>query len=288
MKPRHRAIGTIVASMLLTPVAFGAGSFAVELVDPPEEGYYFHHRLAPGGTAANSIVVSNPTEEHATVILYPADPLCSASGGLNGTLRGVAPTREGTWVTTDRTTLELKPGEKQKIDIHLQVGDDATPGDHFAFIFVELAATTTTNPDSPGAADTTSVGVMIRVNPRFGVLVWDTVPGEGRMDLRLDSLRKRVKRGALLLDLTVHNSGNLFLKPNLGWTLRGPRGRVVASQPEREYNILLPDHSYTLSFPVQTERPLIRGEYTFETNLRYFRTGIEEIKKQEKLSVHLP
>ncbi len=288
MRSLYTVLGTIGASLVLASAAFGFGSFSVELIDHPEEGYYFQHHLAAGGSADNRIIVSNPTEDVASIILYPADAICSASGGLNGTLRGVSPTKEGTWVTPSVSAFDLKPGEKRKVDIHLKVAPDATPGDHFAFIFVELAGTTQTDPTTQSPADTTSLGVMVHVNPRFGVLVWNTVPGEQVLDVRLDSLRKRVDKGALLLDLDVQNSGNLFVKPNLSWTLRGPRGNVVASQPEQERNILLPGAKYTLSFPVRTDRPLIRGDYTFEANLRYFRTGVDEIKKTESLKVRLP
>ena len=271
----------------LTDEARAAGSFSVELIDPAEEGYYFRHRLDPGGSVTRSIVVANPTAETIEVALYPADAYCTAAGGLNGGLRGTAVEREGRWLNPERRSLTLAAEASESVAIEMRVPANAEPGDHFAFVFVELGETRAEGA-SDGAADTSSVALQVAVTPRFGVLFWETVPGPEVLEIDVAKVGKRIEKGALLLDVELRNSGSLFAKPKLDWALLHPGGRRVGGPREVGGQLLLPGTSYLLSLPITTDRPLIRGDYSLETTLRYYRTGMEEVAKEKRFPILLP
>ncbi|MHB2018630.1 MAG: hypothetical protein ACYCW6_16910 [Candidatus Xenobia bacterium] len=263
-----------------------AGSFGVTLVTKPDAPVqsYFHYTLAPGQSAGDALELHNSTSKTLTMRVYGTDGFNTADGALTGPLFGEANHGAGTWITVDSAQVEVKPGKTPRIGFHLTVPADTKPGDYFAFVFVHPTEDTAA-PAKTSASPSSQASFMIKLSQRIGICVWVRVPGELTSGLKVDSVQKRIVKGNLFLGVHVSSTGNTFLKPKASWKLTSPGGDVLVDRPMHELGYLLPGESIDLQIPVQSDRPLVRGEYRLSMGVQY---GDNKQPLQETWPIQLP
>ncbi|MBI3930091.1 MAG: hypothetical protein HY319_31415 [Armatimonadetes bacterium] len=196
--------------------------------------------------------------------LYPADGANTSDGGLTGPLQGEPNRHVGQWVELSGSELTLEPGAETHVDVRFRVPEDAAPGDHFGFVFVQNLSEPAERPSEEGQAS-----FAVKLRTRFGITLWERVPGPHQAGLELEPPRKNIEEGQLLLAFDVVNTGNVFLKPEGTWRLLGPDGARVLEREEGQWGYLLPGSRLVMRVPVNTERPLARGVYRFQVDVRY-------------------
>lgn len=133
------------------------------------------------------------------------------------------------WVKFAQNTYHLKAGQSIKVDYTVTVPQNATPGGHYAVLFVE------TEPTAGASAGGTSV---IR-KKRVGALVYATVNGSFQNGGKLTSMRTPVFQFVppIKSDLTIQNSGTTDFQATTSLTVSDIFGNVKYSQ-QKPYQLL--------------------------------------------------
>ncbi|MEW6282960.1 MAG: DUF916 domain-containing protein, partial [Candidatus Eremiobacterota bacterium] len=244
---------------------------------------YFRYSLAPGATQEDRVTLRNLGEEPLELAVYPADGSNTPDGGLTGPLQGEPNRHVGTWIRVSDQRVVLQPGQEKTLTLSLTVPADAAPGDHFGFVFLQAV----TEPEST-PVETGQASFSVRLQTRYGITLWERVPGDHKVNFTLAPPRKKVDRGKLQLLLDMRNQGDLFLKPVVGWRLLGPDGSEVLSRPDAELGYLLPGSSLLQPVPIATARPLVRGTYRLEVRMSYGAFGEPMTRETKSFEVDLP
>ncbi|TQJ30620.1 hypothetical protein [Microbacterium sp. SLBN-146] len=133
--------------------------------DGPDGRVSLRHRLDPGATVADQVVVTNFSARPALFRIYASDGVVTDDGNFDLIPAEEAPTDGGSWITlgplADLTPeesggyqVEIPAGGTLTVPVQISVPADASPGDHPAGIVAELLQAG----DSP-VQFTTRVGV---------------------------------------------------------------------------------------------------------------------------------
>ncbi|MCE9586474.1 hypothetical protein K8R04_04120 [Candidatus Uhrbacteria bacterium] len=124
------------------------------------------------------------------------------------------------WLFLEAPTLTLRSGESRNVSVSLRVPNDATPGGHYAAVFL-----TQTSLD-------TSAGQNVSAIPRIGVLVFATVNGNVVEKVALREARVEQISGSHLparFIVTVENNGNVHVLPSVRIDITNVFRQTVAS-----------------------------------------------------------
>jgi len=256
------------------------GGLSVSLVFPPDVAAknYFQYALAPGAAREDALDLTNTSKTPLTIKVYPGDGYSTPDGALTGPLQGTPSKAAGRWVTVERDSVVLAPGQTQRIAFKIQVPADATVGDHFAFIFLEPV---NEKPDQPKPGQPEQpTSFRVNITQRLGICLWERVPGTLTSGWKIVGAHKAIEKGRLFLVMELENTGNTYVKPVGSWTLKSPGGgQTVATAAPEEWGYLLPGCPMQLRVPLTTTRPLARGQYTLEIMTQY---------GEEKVSATVP
>ncbi len=200
---------TLLAAVIVfgvAPAAFGERTIAlstgtVELA------------LAPGGAAAETIVVANNGDEPLKALVYTNDVTYDAAGAPTYVKPTGAPGEfnrsPASWITlrmpaetqviANTPYIELDPGEEMRIDFEMKVPNGATPGDYNTIIFFEMFETETAS------------GTSSQISGRIGSRVVLRVAGDvvDRLEIAPFSVRGLVIGKVVPYGFTVTNEGNI-------------------------------------------------------------------------------
>ena len=169
--------------------------------------------LAPGGNAAESLVVANNGDEPLMAFVYTNDVTYDAAGAPTYTKPtgavGEINKSPASWLTlrmpadtqviANTPYIELAPGEEMIIDFEMDVPQQATPGDYNAIIFFEMF-------DKEAAAGATS-----QVSGRIGARISLRVAGDvvDRLEIAPYSVRGLVIGDTVPWGFRIANDGNI-------------------------------------------------------------------------------
>lgn len=214
----------LAAVLLLGPAGTAAGAdngqwSVLPAANAVGQRPYFYLAAAPGRSAADTVTVTNRSDRPRTFRLYAADAYNTARDG-GFALRGPDEPRLATaaWVTLDRERVTVPAGGSVSVAFTLAVPERAEPGDHpGAIVALE---------DRPAATTARGIGVQQAVAARLYLRV--TGPTAPALAVRDVSVRRH--GAGAEVSYTLHNLGNVTLRPRAALTATGALGRPLLAR----------------------------------------------------------
>ena len=198
-----------------------AGSVGIRLVDVPEDTtddpramQYIVDHLNPGTTIERRIEVSNSTSAPLTVQVYAGAADITADGFV-GQAAG-SQNDLSSWTSLDEGQVTIPAGGKVMDTVTVAVPADAAPGEQYAAVWVETAAT-----NSGPIAAINRVGIRMYVsiggdNPPPTSFVVDTLTASRNPD------------GTAVVSAQLHNTGGRAIDASGSLTLTSTTGSINA------------------------------------------------------------
>lgn len=129
------------------------------------------------------------------------------------------------WLFLDAPTLTLRSGESRTLQVSLRVPNEATPGGHYAAIFLTQTGLTQDADQNVSAI------------PRIGVLVFATVNGNvveriALADARVEQLSASHLPARFIVE--VENQGNIHVQPKVSIEIANVFGKTIATLDANE------------------------------------------------------
>ena len=131
----------------------------------------------------------------------------------------VLSTSPGSWIQLTQERVTLAPGESQKVPFRVIVPATATLGEKEGWVYL----------DAQGGGRT-----PVRVNTFVGTqndreAGWEIESAEGSDRIMA---KKVIRNNQLFLQLSLRNTGNLWLRPRFNWSLETSKGEVLQKEPQ--------------------------------------------------------
>lgn len=209
--------------------------------------------LPPGGEVKDSFRVLNSGSRKQTFTLFAGDAFNAVTGAIDLLPTGDESKDIGSWITLDKTELELDGGQTTNVGFTLKVPAGATPGDHTAAIVASLKST--------GPAGGPAVTVDNRIGTR--VLLRVAGPLDPKMtitDLKtsFDGPLNPLGRGTIDISYRVTNSGNVRMGADQSIKFSSPVGFPSKKFTPPAVQELLPGNSVVQTFKVSGVWPTWR------------------------------
>ena len=213
-----------MAGLLGVLVAFAPG--AVLAKDGPvmlalrpigQAGSFFDLTMRPGETRTFSVEIANVGGVALAARTYAADVYTIINGGFGGRLRDEPQSGMTKWLSYPTDVLQLPAGKHVRRSLTVSVPADAGSGEYIAGLVLE------NDQPIPGAGT-----VAINQIVRQAVAVVVTVPGQRSPALVIGAATHKVVAGKSIVSVAVANTGNVRLKPIVGFTLFDAAGAQVS------------------------------------------------------------
>ncbi len=176
----------------------------------------FYLAAAPGQTVADAVTVTNRTDRPRTFRLYAADAYNTARDG-GFAVRGPDEPRlaAAAWAKLDRERVTVPAGGSVAVGFTLTVPDRAEPGDRpGAVVALE---------ERPAAATATGGGIGVQQAVAARLYLRVTGPTAAALTVRGVTVNRRGSGADI--SYTLHNIGNVTLRPRVTLTATGALGR---------------------------------------------------------------
>lgn len=220
-------MGSFLAILgILVPAAnvFGvsSGGFGGRPANPdpnnPRSESIFIYTLKANETKEDQVLVTNNSDEAATIILYAVDGVTTNTGAYTCKQKSEARVGIGEWLKLSEEKVTLAPSENKLVSFTLTMPGGADVGEHNGCIVFESA-------DDPGEAVN---GGAVRLRTRSAIRVAATIPGDLRRNIEIDNFAATtVAGGHQNYDMTLGNNGNVSADVDTKVTLTNMFGEVV-------------------------------------------------------------
>lgn len=161
----------------------------------------------------------------------------------------------GDWISASPQTFTIAPGEQRAVNFRIAVPDDAS-GMYWGMVFVQGAP-------RPQQRE----GATVLAIERFGVKVYETIPGSEVLAGKVEGVRK-VANDPLSFNISFSNTGNVQLRPHGTLNVISQNGDTVRSMSIDAFPIL-PGKTRILSIKDASETPLPAGIYRALVTIDY-------------------
>lgn len=227
------------------------GSIGVRLLDAPagrrddpRARLYIVDHLAPGTTIERRIEVSNSTSQAADISVYAG--AAAIEDGTFAIADARTPNELTTWVSLDRSIVDVPAGGQSPVRVTIDVPDDASAGERYGVIWAELAGQA---PDDGGVTVVNRVGIRLYLSVGPG--------GEPASDFQVDTLTaERTSDGQPIVNALVHNTGGRALDMSGSLQLsNGPGGLSAGPFPAELGTTLAPGDSEAVTVLLDPRLP---------------------------------
>ena len=171
--------------------------------ETPVDGGYFLLAARPGQSLEQSLALRNDSNRRLFLRLAAVDATTGPYGGVSYGLGSESPSRMGTWIALDETSINLGPGDSEFVTFKIDIPRDAPSGENLAGISVWSPAGTAARGD--GAAG--QAGAEISIQTRRIVAVQVNLPGPSRPELVISGIQPSARPDGLYLEIDVANAG---------------------------------------------------------------------------------
>jgi hypothetical protein len=256
----RRLAALAFVALTLAPAAHAAAKqpvFGLRAVGSNQRGY-FVYTLSAGAAGTGAVIVSNAGTASGTVKLFTTD---ATTGRTTGTVyeTNKTPTRPGSWVTLDSTSVTLAPGAHRQVGFTVHVPPGTPPGEWVGGIVAEAshqAATSTTQQKA---------NVQIKIRDLTIVAVESNVPGPKAVDFRIGPVTTGGRSGFQQLFVHFASRGNVLLKPTGRVSILDSGNKVIETLPFT-MDTFLPRTA--IDYPLLLKTALHSGDYRAAITLR--------------------
>lgn len=242
------ALFTVIAAFLLGPAqaahAAGNGEWSVDPYVPPggeqNNRRYFFLNASAGETIQDTVVITNSSDRQMTFKVYGADAFNTPRDGafsvrrIDDVQKGV-----GLWlkVADGQDTITLAPKTRVAVPFSIVIPPNAEPGDHIGGILA-------LNNEALGQQQQGQlrVDLKMQVGARIYLKVnGPTVPGMNVRNVwveRDSGFGEFFGSGDAVIHYTIHNTGNVIVRPKLDLKVTGLFGRTLLSKKSDPNNVL--------------------------------------------------
>ena len=182
-----------------------------------QPGAFFDLTMKPGERRTFEVQIADDSSAPLAARTYAADVYTIINGGFGGRLRDEPPSGMTSWLNYPTEVIPLRPGERVRRSFTIKVPSDAAPGEHISSLVLEN--------DAP-IRGTGAVALDQVVRQAVAVVV--TVPGRRLPVLEIGAASHVVVADRSVVSIAVANTGNVRLKPAIGFTLEDATGAVVS------------------------------------------------------------
>lgn len=190
-------------------------------------------KIDPGSSRAGMVTITNDEANAQTFYISIQKFIPSGDSGQQQFLSPSDTSGLPNWISFDRPSFMLRPGESRQLPYTIAIPKDATPGGYYAVVFFSNVP--------PGTAATN-----VSVGARTGLLFFVTVNGQLNATLRLNDFAletpPQIDRLPASFRVLLQNIGNVHAVPEGTVTVRNMFGSTVARIPLNEMkNRILPN-----------------------------------------------
>jgi len=198
----------------MAQAASGEVKLGIRPVGQP--GDYFDLTLRPGEGRDLQVDLGNLGDSTIQVRSYASDVYTIIDGGFGARLRDEPRTGMTMWLDYTTVLTDLAVGGSVRRGFSVRVPDDAAPGEYATSIIVEN--------ETPRPGNGT---VRLDQINRQAVAVLVTVPGPRTPGLAIGAATHKMFNGTSMVSIAVRNTGNVRLRPVVGFTLFDSSGVEV-------------------------------------------------------------
>ena len=256
---RRLAALTSIA-LTLAPAAHAAAKqpvFGLRAVGSNQRGY-FVFTLAADAAGTGAVIVSNVGTASGTVKLFTTD---ATTGRTTGTVyeTNKTPTRAGSWIELDSTSVTLAPGAHQQVGFMVHVPPGTPPGEWVGGIVAEASHQSATSTTQQKA------NVQIKIRDLTIVAVESKVPGPSVVDFGIGNVTTGGRSGFQQLFVHFASRGNVLLKPTGRVSVFDSSNKLVETLPFT-MDTFLPRTA--IDYPLLLKTALRSGDYRAAITLR--------------------
>ncbi len=183
----------------------------------PRSKSWFIYGIPGGMDKKDSVTVENQGENPITLQVYAVDSTETSEGSFALKNESDPKYDVGSWVKLSVSEVTLGAKESKKIPFTITVPLNAEKGEHSGGIIFQTA--------SPKKLETKGMG--INVVSRVGVRIYETVPGEDSLNLRVDNLHHTTVDDQLTFSFMVENKGTAHVIPSGFLEVKDMLGRTL-------------------------------------------------------------
>ena len=162
----------------------------------------------------------------------------------------------GDWIAVSPQSFRIAPGDRQPVSFRVVVPNGNLSGMYWGMIFVQGAP----RPQK-------RQGATVLAIERFGVKIYETIPGSEELSGEVKSVRK-VGNDPLAFKISFANTGNVQLRPTGTINIINQSGDTMRELAIDEFPIL-PGSERTLVVTDESESPLPAGIYRALVTIDY-------------------
>lgn len=219
-------------------------------------GGFFLLEAEPGAEVRQEIGLRNDSAVPLEIELGAVDAVTGQLGGASYALTSETPTRVGTWIALERTTVTLAPEASAVVPFRVAVPQDAESGQHLAGISISVPQVQ----DTAGVAGEGQAGASIDVQTRRIIAVQVNLPGPAEPELVIGGVSPVARPDGLYLEVAVENTGRALTK--------GAGVIRVEDNFEREFDVDTFVPRTSIGYPIKW-RDADDGEYAAAVEIRY-------------------
>ena len=212
----------------------------------PNTKSWFIYSLGANEKKNDSVTVENSSDQEVSAKVYAVDATITKDGAFALLQQTEEKKDMGSWIKLSVSQITLKAKEKKEIPFTVTVPKYVSIGDHAGGIVFENINAKTDNQQ----------GLNVNLVSRIGVRVYDTVPGEQKPQLDIKSFTADTSKDNLEFNLTIENTGNVFLYPKGTIEVRDQFNNLIATKTLDALETQIPGRAIDFNIATDIKRPI--------------------------------
>lgn len=214
----------------------------------PRSASWFIYSYPAGTTRSDEVTVKNNQNTPVTLKVYAVDSTTTSDGKF-ALQTAIAPKLGiGKWIKLADNEITLAPKASKVISFTISIPPQVSPGDYSGGIIFENI--------TPNRLVRNGVG--INVITRYGVRIYETVPGSNQLNMSVKHFTYQVANNAIVVTFALENNGTVLVSPTGSLVLKNIVGQTITTIPLNNYlHEVMPGKPETISVHTGVNPPFV-------------------------------